>query len=106
MSTVFTSKHLISEVTGQEIEADADQIIETELSKKGVLSLTYYSKDGLLKSRISLKLSGCKAVEAFTDSPESKYFQIRADGAQIPVILTKEECGQFMQCVDNLLGAA
>jgi hypothetical protein len=104
MSTLFTSKHLISEVTGQEIEASEDQEIHTELSDRGVLSLTYFSKEGLLKSRISLKLAGCKAVEAFTDSPESKYFQIRADGAQLPILLTNDECVEFMRLVDNLLG--
>ena len=102
-NTIFKSTHLISEVTQTELAENEDQLIDTELFDSGVLSMRFAAKDGTLRSRICLALGHCKAVEAFSDNVESKFFQIRADGAQVPVLLTVEECDVFMTLVDGIL---
>lgn len=102
MHTVFSSKHLISEITEQPLDDNEDQLVIASLTSNGVLTLIYAAKDETLRSRIALKLDSCRAVEAFAD-PSGKFFQLRADGSQVPLLLSQHECHQFMDAVGDIL---
>lgn len=101
--SLFHMKSLISEVVNTELPGDQDQVMDVTLTSEGVLSIRMLSKDtNELRSRISLRLKGSKAIEAFTDE-EAKFYQLRVDGTQVPIVLKKEHIEQFMGVVDELL---
>ena len=102
---IFEMKASISEVVQTELPDDQDQMMDVTLSDFGVLVIRMLDKTtGVLKSRISLRVKGSKAVEAFTETAEGTYYQIRLDGGQVPLVFSKENCELFMTAVDNLLG--
>jgi len=101
---LFAMKALISEVVGSELPEEQDQMMDVVLSEQGVLIVRMLDKSGdVVRSRISLRVRGSKAVEAFTDQPDGSYYQIRLDGGAVPVVFTKDNCELFMTAVDKLL---
>jgi hypothetical protein len=104
MKNLFAMRASISEVVGGELPAEQDQVMDATLNGEGLLVIRMFDKvTDVMRSRISLKVRGSKAVEAFTDSPEGAYYQIRIDGGQVPLVFTKENCETFMTAVDKLL---
>lgn len=101
---LFTMKSLISEVVGSELPEEQDQMMDVVLTSGGILVVKMFDKTGdVLRSRISLKVRGSKAVEAFTDQPDGSYYQIRLDGGAVPVVFSSDNCELFMTAVDSLL---
>ena len=107
MSNLFSMKRtLISEVVETELPEEQDQAMEVNLDSKGVMSIKMFAKTGdRMVSRIALRLNESRAVEVFTDT-EGKFYQLRVDGGQVPVVFTPEQCEQFMTAVEKVLAKA
>jgi len=104
MSSEFSMSEYLSVVVGESIDDAADQLMDVQVNRFGVMSIKMFSKaDGSLVSRIAVALHACKAVETFSDNG-GKFFQVRADGGTIPVVFSQEMCKVFMECVEGLLG--
>lgn len=101
-NVLFYSKHLMSVITNQELDQELDQEFSVNLYDNGVLSLLYKTKEGTLKSRISLDLASCRVVELFTEVADASYYQLRVDGGVVPFFLAANECDSFMNAIDSL----
>lgn len=104
MSSEFSMSEYLSAVVGEDMEVGTDQLMDVQVNRFGVMSIKMFSKeDGSLISRIAVALHACKAVETFSENG-GKFFQVRADGGNIPVLFSQEKCKEFMECVEALLG--
>ena len=100
---LFEMKALISDVCKTELAEEHDQMMNVTLNYSGVLSIKMLTKSGdRMVSRIVLRLSEARALEVFTND-DGTFYQFRVDGAQVPIVLTPDDCEKFMNSVEKVL---